>query len=66
MKKAISMLLALAMLICAAPAAFADDSDPDGLELVRALGILVGYEDGDLDLGGSVTRAQFTKMMIMS
>ena len=65
-KKVLSALLALAMLLCAAPAASADSGTPEGLELVQALGILVGDENGNLNLGGSVTRAQFTKMMTMS
>lgn len=64
--KLLSMILAFVMLLTVAVPAAAANNDPEGLELVRALGILIGDENGDLNLSGGVTRAQFTKMMTMA
>lgn len=64
--KLLSILLAVILLLAAAVPAAAADTEPEGLELIRALGILIGDENGNLDLSGGVTRAQFTKMMTMA
>jgi hypothetical protein len=64
--KLLSLFLAVSMLMSAALPAAAADTQPEGLELIRALGILVGDENGNLNLSGGVTRAQFTKMMTMA
>jgi hypothetical protein len=55
------------MLALSAAAAAAGVAEAPGAEdVVRALGIMVGDENGNMDLGGSVTRAQFCKMMTVA
>ena len=61
-----SVLLIVCILLSLAVPVAAADTEPEGLELIRALGILVGDENGNLNLNGGVTRAQFTKMMTMA
>ena len=64
MKKRIgALLLALALLACAVPAA-AVTEDSAAIRTVRALGIMIGDEYGNMNLGGDVTRAQFAKMLV--
>lgn len=66
MKKALSLILtACLMLSLAAP--FADAAaanEATAQQTVSALGIMVGDQNGNMDLSGSFTRAQFAKMMI--
>ena len=33
---------------------------------IRAMGIMTGHDNGDMDLDGYVTRSQFAKMMVMA
>ncbi len=47
-----------------APTKAAESSSFDELEVVRALGILEGDENGNLNLYASVTRGEFVKMMV--
>jgi hypothetical protein len=55
------------MLALSAAAAAAGVAEAPGAEdVVRALGIMVGDENGNMDLEGSVTRAQFCKMMTVA
>ena len=62
-KRLISLAAALALaLSLAVPGALAADGDTM-LETVRVLGILSGDETGNLNLSGTVTRAEFVKMM---
>ena len=60
-------LLCLSCLLClvlslTAPGALAADQDTM-LETIQVLGILSGDQNGNLNLGSPVTRAEFTKMM---
>ena len=67
MKRLLTLCLALAMaLSCllAAPAQGADLASVQGT--VQALGIMTGDENGDMDLSGAITRAQFAKMLVMA
>ena len=67
MKRLLTLCLALAVaLSCllAAPAQGADLSSVQGT--VQALGIMTGDENGDMDLSGAITRAQFAKMLVMA
>ena len=64
MKKRIgALLLALALLACAVPA-YAVTEDSAAIRTVRALGIMIGDEYGNMNLSGDVTRAQFAKMLV--
>lgn len=71
MKKALTILLAVAMMFCFSATAFAaqfNDVDKsskvakDAINKVAALGIVDGYEDGGFHPGDSITRAEFAKM----
>jgi hypothetical protein len=65
----VSAVLALLLALGAAPPLAADGAETDAgsaEDIVRALGIMVGDENGDMDLGGGVTRAQFCKMMTVA
>ena len=54
----------LAALLCAGALPAAHAADAQAMQqTVRALGILTGDENGDLNLSSPVTRAEFTKMM---
>ena len=67
MKRLFTLCLALAMaLTCfmAVPAQGADLSSVQGT--VQALGIMTGDENGNMNLTGSITRAQFAKMLVMA
>ena len=68
-KKVLALVLAFA---CAftmfAGAAFTDEADinadnRDAVELLTALNIIQGYEDGSFDPSGTVTRAEMAKMI---
>lgn len=66
MKKIASILIAFLLLaglvIPTMPAAAAEDASV--LQAIQALGIINGDENGNLNLSGNVTRAQFAKMMV--
>lgn len=71
MKKALVILLAVAMMFCFSATAFAanfnDTADcskeaQNAINKVAALGIVAGYEDGGYHPGDSITRAEFAKM----
>ncbi len=69
MKKIVSALLSFAIifsLVSAAPAASAAGSSSRETveQTIRALGIIVGDENGNMNLGSYVTRAEFAKMMV--
>ena len=67
MKRLFTLCLALAMaLTCfmAVPAQGADLASVQGT--VQALGIMTGDENGSMNLTGSITRAQFAKMLVMA
>lgn len=71
MKKALTVLLAVAMMFCFSATAFAaqfNDVDKsskvakDAINKVAALGIVDGYDDGGFHPGDTITRAEFAKM----
>lgn len=66
MKKRTACLLAafllISILVPAYSAAAADQTTVQ--QAIRALGVIVGDESGNLNLSGTTTRAQFAKMMI--
>lgn len=66
MKKLLSLLLAAAVLIGSVPAAFAasDTSDSVIEQVVKAAEIMVGDSSGNLNLGSTVTRAEYAKMLV--
>ena len=64
MKKTISILLILSLLLLASSFSFAADSRV--LSTVKALGIMVGDSNGNLNLSSGVTRAEFAKMLVMA
>ncbi len=66
MKKLLSLLLAAALLIGSVPAAFAasDTSDSVIEQVVKAAEIMVGDSSGNLNLGSTVTRAEYAKMLV--
>ena len=63
-KKGISFLLALCMLctLLTAPASASETNT--AVQTVQALGIISGDTSGNLNLSGTVTRAQFAKMLV--
>lgn len=66
MKKALSLILT-ACLMLSLTAPFADAAAANkatAQQTISALGIMVGDQNGNMDLSGSFTRAQFAKMMI--
>lgn len=65
-KKILSLLLATAVLLGSAPAALAASSASDSVieEVIRATGIMVGDESGDMNLNNTVTRAEYAKMLV--
>ena len=66
MKKLLSLLLSAALLIGSVPAAFAasDTSDSVIEQVVKAAEIMVGDSSGNLNLGSTVTRAEYAKMLV--
>ncbi len=66
MKKTISLVLALclALALTVGPAYASSSGLSSAQQTVQALGIITGDGNGNLDLSGNVTRAQFAKMMI--
>lgn len=62
-KRVFALLLALVLLAAAVPALAAAD-DAAVLRTVQALGIMVGDENGNMNLDNGVTRAQFAKMLV--
>ncbi|MCI8525283.1 MAG: S-layer homology domain-containing protein [Oscillospiraceae bacterium] len=63
MKKAITMLLVLSLTLGLLALPAGAEENADAVRMVRALGILVGDEAGDLNLDSHVTRAEFSKML---
>ena len=61
-KKITSLLLALVLTVSLAIPAFA--SEDKVIQTVKTLGIMVGDQNGNMDLASNVTRAQFVKMMV--
>ena len=67
MKRILSLLLALCLSVsllgigCFAQAA---ETENEAVFAARALGIMTGDENGNMNLGSNVTRAEFAKMMV--
>ena len=66
MKKLLSLLLAAALLLGSAPAALAASEASDSVieQVVKAAEIMVGDSSGNLNLGSTVTRAEYAKMLV--
>ena len=66
MKRLVGQLLCLVMMLSAMalPAVGAVESKSSAVELVQALGIMVGDSNGNLNLSAPVTRAEFSKMLV--
>ncbi|MDD3164502.1 MAG: S-layer homology domain-containing protein [Oscillospiraceae bacterium] len=64
-KRLFATLLAVCLLVTglAIPAS-ATDSETGVMQTIRALGIMVGDESGNLNLEQNVTRAEFSKMLV--
>ena len=64
-KRFTALILSICLCFTAIPAASAvyAESQDTQLQIIRAMGILTGDQNGNLNLGSSVTRAQFVKMM---
>jgi len=64
-KRLLSALLAVVMLFALAPAAFAATPDEsECAQVLAALDIMVGDENGNLNLGNNVSRAEFAKLAV--
>lgn len=65
-KKLLSLLLAAAVLLGSAPAAFAASEASDSVieQVIRSTGIMVGDANGNMNLGNTVTRAEYAKMLV--
>ena len=64
-KRVCSALLALTLALSLLPAASAAQADTGEMaQVLAALSIMVGNEEGDLMLTRAVTRAEFTKMLV--
>ena len=63
-KRVFALLLTLCLLTALAAPAFALEEDSAVIRTVKALGIMVGDENGNLNLGTPVTRAQYAKMLV--
>lgn len=71
MKKIISLVLAAVMMLSALPSAFAAYTDvPEYADYFQSalrlqdLGVISGYEDGTFRPDSSITRAEFTKIVV--
>ena len=67
-KRVLSFVLTLCLILTLAPAAFAAASERESEQAVAlaALDIMSGDANGNLNLSASVTRAQFAKMAVMA
>ena len=71
LKKVVSLALVLIMVVsmgASAAAAFSDKDDinfTDEVNLLTSLGVISGYPDGSFKPAGSVTRAEYAKMLFM-
>ena len=60
-------LLAVVLVLGLAPAALAAaPAEEEAAQVLAALDIMVGDESGNLNLGATVTRAEFTKLVSIS
>lgn len=74
MKKVLSIVLSLVMVLCMVPtmafadtAAYSDIAGTDceaSVELLKELGVVDGYEDGTYQPEGTVTRAEMAKLIV--
>ena len=64
-KRLLSGLLAVVLVLGLLPAAFAAaPAQEEAAQVLAALDIMVGDENGNLNLDRAVTRAEFTKMAV--
>ena len=64
-KRLFAMLLSLALLAALAAPAFALEEDSAVIRTVKALGIMVGDENGNMNLDVGVTRAQLDRKSVV-
>lgn len=60
---ALSVCLCIGTVAGGMTASYAAETQTTQLQIIRAMGILTGDQNGNLSLGSNVTRAQFVKMM---
>ena len=67
MKKKITAVLLCICLISSVftPFVFADDTVPESMEILKAMGVLSGDTDGNMRPNDHVTRADFAKMAVL-
>lgn len=63
MKRILTGILALCLTVSLITPALAADSEPGAIQTVRALGILKGDQNGNTELSGTVSRAEFAFML---
>lgn len=64
-RRILTGLMAVALLVSLLPAALAAvPNEQEAAQVLSALDIMVGDESGNLNLGNTVTRAEFTKMVV--
>ncbi|MCI9512837.1 MAG: S-layer homology domain-containing protein [Oscillospiraceae bacterium] len=63
MKRILAGILALCLALSLIMPTFAADTGSGAVQTVRALGILKGDQDGNTDLSGTVSRAEFAFML---
>ena len=63
-KRFLSALLAAALALTLLPTALAATAAEDASQVLAALDIMVGDENGSLNLSAPVTRAEFVKMLM--
>ena len=65
-KKIISLVLSFCMALSLTVVSVSAETQDTKLEVIRAMGIMTGDQNGNLNLSNSVTRAEFVKMMSMA
>jgi len=66
MKRTVTLLLALCLMLAALPMSALAADQNEAMQVVRTVGIMVGDENGNMNLDAPVTRAQFAKMLAVA
>lgn len=64
MKRILSLILAVCMLLSFTAFAADEVSEENVVQTIKALGIMRGDQYGNMDLGRNISRAEFVKMMV--